>query len=89
MNKLTKELSETLPVFVQGLHVIVKDHEQYTQMALSKKGYKGSYIIIQKNGMWFNNVDYSINSDNILKLEDHVKAFYNPLWYNLKKDFVK
>lgn len=87
MNKLTKELNDTIRIFVNELHTIVINCDGYNQISIAKKGYPGSFLIIKNNSMWFNGVEYPITDKNILRIEEHVKMFYSVFWQKEKINF--
>lgn len=76
MNKISREIMDVIKLMVDGLHVIPSVKNGYTLLSLSKKGYKGSFIIVEKSSLWYNDKKYLINNQNIVSLENNVKYFY-------------
>lgn len=76
MSKISREIMDVIKFMVDELHVISSEKNDYTLLSLSKKGYKGSYIILESNKIWYNYKNYFINDNNIISLENDIKEFY-------------
>lgn len=77
MSKISREIMDVIRFMVDGLHVIPNEKNDFILLSLSKKGYKGGFIIVKERTLWYNDTSYLISDRNVLNLENDVKNFYS------------